>query len=169
MNLISRIFKAVTVEITTPESFIKGEDFEKYVRDFLFPINDYTLIHKTHNYNSNQEDYIESSLKPDYQFRDKKNGLEFYVEAKWRNGFCNSENKISWCNPSQLKRYKEIDKNEAKVFIVLGIGGKPNSPNKIAIFPVSSCNYSQLYYSFIDKNKFYIDKPVFSSYLWNLK
>jgi len=49
-----------------------------------------------------------------------------------------------------LKRYKAIDE-EDKVFIILGVGGKPSNPDKIALFPVSGCNYTELYDTFIDK------------------
>jgi hypothetical protein len=172
MSLIKRLgkgLKALTDEMTKPESFVKGEEFEEYVRKILFPHSDFKLLHKTHDYNSNNGDYVESSLKPDFKFRDSKNRKEFYVEAKWRSGVYNRENKISWCNQGQLKRYKAIDKNDAKVFIALGIGDDPLRPDEIALFPISSCNYTALYDSFIDKYSFYVNKPVFSRYLWKLK
>ena len=161
--------KAFTNEVNKPASFIKGEEFENYVRKYIFPKSDYDLVHKTHDYNSNNGDYVESSLKPDFKFRDKKNGNEFYVEAKWRRGVYNKENKIDWCNQNQLRRYKAIDKNENKVFIVLGFGDKATKPEEIVLFPVSSCNYYSLYDSFLNKYSFYVDKPIFSSYLWKLK
>ncbi len=161
--------KALTNELTKPNSFVKGEEFEEYVRKYVFPISDYDLIHKTHDFNSNNGDYVESSLKPDFKFRDKKNGTEFYVEVKWRSGFYNREKKIEWCNENQLRRYKAIDKKENKVFIVLGFGDKPIKPEEIILFPITGCNYHALYDSFLDKYSFYVDKPIFSNYLWKLK
>ncbi|MFA6618858.1 MAG: hypothetical protein WCT23_07310 [Candidatus Neomarinimicrobiota bacterium] len=165
----SKGIKALTNELNKPDSFVKGEEFEEYVRKFIFPISDYDLIHKTHDFNSNNGDYVESSLKPDFKFRDKKSGKEFYVEAKWRSGVYNRENKIEWCNEKQLRRYKAIDKNENKVYIVLGFGDKPIKPEEIVLFPISSCNYNALFDSFLDKYSFYVNKPVFSEYLWKLK
>tara|TARA_R110002049_G_C8847069_1_gene536939 strand:+ start:22 stop:540 length:519 start_codon:yes stop_codon:yes gene_type:complete len=165
----SKGIKALTNELTKPDSFVKGEEFEEYVRKYIFPISDYDLIHKTHDFNSNNGDYVESSLKPDFKFRDKKSGKEFYVEAKWRSGIYNRENKIEWCNEKQLRRYKAIDKNENKVFIVLGFGDKPIKPEEIVLFPISGCNYNALFDSFLDKYSFYVNKPVFSEYLWKLK
>lgn len=169
MSLLIRISQAIKKKVIKPNSFIKGEEFENYIRKYLFPKSDYDLVHRTHDYNANNGDYIESSLKPDFKFRDKKNEKGFYVEVKWRMGVYNRENKIEWCNEKQLKRYKAIDKNESKVFIVLGFGDKPTVPKEIVLFPLSSCNYTGLYDSFLDKYSFYVDKPVFSGYLWKLK
>jgi hypothetical protein len=172
MSLFKNITKGITAlknEVNKPDSFIKGEEFEDYVRKYLFPKSDYDLVHRTHDYHSNNGDYIESSLKPDFKFRDKKTEKEFYVEAKWRRGVYNRENKIEWCNEKQLRRYKAIDKNENKVFIVLGFGDKASQPLEIILFPLSGCNYTALYDSFLNKYSFYINKPVFAEYLWKLK
>ncbi|MDC8000113.1 hypothetical protein POV26_03625 [Aequorivita todarodis] len=172
MSFLKKITKGITAfknEVNKPNSFIKGEAFEEYVRKYIFPKSDYDLVHRTHDYNANNGDYIESSLKPDFKFRDKKNGKEFYVEVKWRMGIYNRENKIEWCNPKQLKRYKAIDKNESAVFIVLGFGDKATKPKEIVLFPVSGCHYTGLYDSFLDRYLFYVNKPVFSGYLWKLK
>lgn len=37
MSLLSRSLKATGEEVATPESFVKGEEFEEYVRKYLFP------------------------------------------------------------------------------------------------------------------------------------
>lgn len=172
MSLIKRIGKgirALSDEIMKPDSFVKGEEFEEYIRKILFPISDYTLVHRTHDYRTNNGDYVESSLKPDFIFRDKKTNKEFYVEAKWRAGFYNRNNRIEWCNYNQLKRYQEIDSKDLKVFVVLGFGDKPQTPDEIVIFPISSCKYTELYDTFLDKYSFYVGKPVFPGYLWKMK
>lgn len=172
MSILKKFTKglqAFSNEVNKPSSFEKGEAFENYVREYLFPIQDYDLVHKTHDYHSNNGDYVESSLKPDFKFRDKKTKKEFYVEVKWRKGFYNKQYKVEWCNTQQLRRYKAIDKKEDKVFVVLGFGDKPARPEEIILFPMSSCNYTGLYDSFLDNYSFYVDKPVFSGYLWKLK
>lgn len=169
LNKIGNGIKAFTSEISKPDSFVKGEEFEDYVRNVLFPKSEYDLIHRTHNYNSNNGDFVESSLKPDFTFRDRKTDEVFYIEVKWRAGYYNFKNKIEWCNKNQLYRYKKIDKKEHKVFIALGLGDNPKKPSEIALFPVSTCRYTELYDSYINKYLFYVDKPVFSNYLWKLK
>ncbi len=87
MDLIKRVVKAIFNEVTKPESFAIGEEFEKYLREYIFPINEYDLIHKTHDYISNRDDYIETSLEPDFEFCSIKNNKEFMVEAKYRSYF----------------------------------------------------------------------------------
>src|SRR6185436_777537 len=115
LKILGTGIKAMVNEVLTPESFKIGEQFEKHVREKLFVQSYYDLLHKTHNYQNNKEDYVESSLLPDYKFRDKKNNREFYVEVKYRSDFY--KGKIEWCkNYGQLKRYQEVNK-EKPVFI----------------------------------------------------
>lgn len=68
----------------TPASFKMGQKFEEYVREFLFVRNYYDILEQTDSYNTNSKDYVESSLKPYFKFRDKLTKKEFYIEAKFR-------------------------------------------------------------------------------------
>jgi len=163
-----RGLRAFFQEIRKPESFVKGEVFENYVRNKLFPISEYKLIHKTTDYNNNKGDYVETTLYPDFRLKDKENGKLFFVEVKWRNGESKA-GKISWCDQKQLRRYKAIDKKENKVFIILGVGGRASKPERIALFPVSDCAYIALYDTFINKYSIPVNKPVTSKYLWRLR
>jgi len=170
-SIIGRLFRGLRAffqEIFKPESFVKREAFENYVRNKIFPLSNYHLIYKTPNYNENRKDYIETTLYPDFMFREKDSDKSFFVEAKWRNGEYRKKGKIPWSYTKQLKRYKAVDK-EDKVFIILGVGGKPSNPDKIALFPVSGCNYIELYDKFIDKYSIPVNKPVSAKYLWRLK
>ena len=88
--------------------FVKGEDFETYISDYIFPEDKYTLIYKTPGEEDNAERFIESSLFPDFQFEDKKTGKKFWVEAKYRRD--SYKDKIMWASEKQLKRYKEYDR-----------------------------------------------------------
>jgi hypothetical protein len=49
---------------------------------------------KTHDFHENNKDYIESSLYPDYLFREKKSNIEFFVEAKYRENLF--QGKVFW-------------------------------------------------------------------------
>ncbi|GAC1562726.1 MAG: hypothetical protein NVS3B13_36080 [Mucilaginibacter sp.] len=84
ISLINKIAGAISDEIYTPKSFKDGQAFEDYVEEYLFPNNYYNLVEKTHNYQTNSRNYVESSLNPDFKFRDRYTGREFYVEAKFR-------------------------------------------------------------------------------------
>lgn len=167
MGLLNRVIKAVSAEISKPESFSKGETFEDYVRQYMFPKEKYDLIHKTHNYNSNKGDFVETTLYPDFKLRCKETGKEFFVEAKFREGVY-YQNKIEWCKPYQLKRYQEINKKECPVFIAFGIGDNPKRPSEVFVIPVSKADYTAFFDSFLNKYSFHLEKPVFNSYLWKL-
>ncbi|GAB5399302.1 MAG: hypothetical protein Aureis2KO_08870 [Aureisphaera sp.] len=172
MNFLRRVengFRVFTKEVTKTDSFSKGEEFEEYVRKVLFPQARFQLLHKSQDHDTHRDDVPQSSLRPDFKFRDTKNGQEFYVEAKWRNGSFAKDNKIQWCNKNQLKHYKTIDEYDSKVFVVLGLGESPKQPNEVVLFPMSSCNFNSLYDTFLNKYAFYLGRPVFSGYLWNLR
>ncbi|MCF8332067.1 MAG: hypothetical protein K9H84_06410 [Bacteroidales bacterium] len=133
-------------ELFKPTSFLKGDDFEECLRKKVFTKDKYDLVMKTHDYNKNHKDYIESSLYPDYMFRDRINKQEFFVEAKYREK--EYQGKIKWCKQSQFKRYKYFNK-EDKVLIAIGYGGRPKNPKHIFIIPLEDIKYNSLYLSFL--------------------
>jgi hypothetical protein len=151
-------------EATTPESFKIGEQFENYVRDQLFIDRYFDLLERTHNYRTNSQDYVLSSLKPDFTFRDRLAKREVYVEAKFRTGLYN--NKVMWCNEKQLARYQSIGK-ERPTFLILGMGEKPSYPGFLALIPIAKAKYTGLFPSFIQDFEIPIDKPVSSKLLWS--
>lgn len=161
-SILGKGIQAMIDEATTPESFKIGEKFENYVREYLFVENYYDVLERTHDYKTNK-DYVHSSLKPDFKFRDKWSKKEFYVEAKFRTGLYN--NKIVWCNDNQLKRYLEYNK-EKPVFLILGMGDKPDSPEFLSLIPLTQAKYTGLFPSHAEKFEINIDKPVSSKLLW---
>ncbi len=72
-------------EAVTPGSFRTGRESENYVRRNLFPEKKYTCVERVPDFD--RHDFVESSLKPDFRFREKSSGREFYVEAKFRRFF----------------------------------------------------------------------------------
>lgn len=164
MSVLTRIAKTVYNEVTKPKSFVKGEDFENYVRKFIFPSDLYRLEHQTHDYNTNKGDYVQTSLKPDFLFS-SKNKKKFYVEAKYRSDF--QEKGIEWCKPYQLRRYQETNE-ELPVFIALGVEGKPSRPKYLFIFPVKKVKYTKLFDSVLEKYEVETDTPIKQSVLWKM-
>ena len=167
MSLFKRIVKVVKEEISKPTSFVKGEDFENYVRETIFPKDSYKLLNRTHNYQTNKSDFVDNSLMPDFELQCLETKQKFYVEVKFRQGVYSHKDKIEWCKPYQLKRYKSIDKDK-KVFLALGIGDNPKKPKEVFVIPLSSINFCDFYDSFLDRYSFYLDKSIFPSYLWKL-
>ena len=163
---MSRVFKAASQEYKKPQSHAIGDAFEDYTRKVLFPASAYKLIYKTPGYTENSEDFSEATMLPDYRFRCQELDQEFYVESKWRNGNL-YKGKIEVCSYKQLKRYQEIDRQEHRVVIALGIGGKPLQPEFVCLIPVRGLKYNALYPDILRSYEFYVGKPVFNSFLWN--
>lgn len=162
LSILSKGLKAMIDEATTPESFKMGEKFENYVREFLFVDNYYDILERTHSYSTNK-DYVHSSLRPDFKFRDKWTKKEFYVEAKFRTGLYG--NKIVWCNDNQLTRYLEYNR-QAPVFLILGMGDNPNYPDFLSLIPLTQVKYIGLFPSHAEKFEIKPDKPISSKTLW---
>ena len=161
--LLKRLYRGLYYflkELIKPTSFLKGEDFEKCLRQKVFPQDKYDLVMKTHDFHENSQDYVESSLYPDYLFRNKTNNHEFWVEAKYRESLYNG--KIIWCKPYQFKRYQHLA-DDLPVIIAVGFGGRPSNPEKIYLIPLEEIKYNALYpnslldYEFEGKRKNVID------------
>jgi len=165
MGLLKKIVELAINETLKPQSFKKGEAFEKYLAEYIFPEDQYILCHQTHDYNKNQERFVESSKLPDLKFRAIGSKKEFYVEAKYRSSFLG--NKLEWAQEYQFKRYKQINR-ETPVFIAIGVGGEPNSPESLYIIPVSKIKYTGLYESTLRPFAVKPRKPISFSALWDM-
>jgi hypothetical protein len=142
----------------TPETFIKGEKFQDYIRDHLFTKDKFDMLHKTHAYAINKKDFaIEDNIKPDFKFRVRETREEFWVEAKYRTKY--DEDKVECYRPDQLERYKE---EELPVYIALGLGGDPDLPDQVFLIPVKyiQSSYPKLFLSFLKKYAVPKDKPI---------
>jgi hypothetical protein len=147
----------------TPESHIKGIKFESFVGDVLFPKKDYDLVDVTHDYWMNKDRFVESSYKPDFRFRDKKTGKDFYVECKFRTGL--KDGKYLWTNEKQFVRYNDF--KDAPVFLALGFVGHADYPDRVFFLKLEDAKWVGLYLSHLEKFEI-PKKPVLSSWLWSL-
>lgn len=138
---LNSAFSSFYQNITKHESIIKGDEFENFVREKIYTPDKYTLLHKTHSFSKGKE-FVESSLYPDFLFKDKNTGEEFYVEAKYRSYLVNG--KIEWCRKDQFDRYRKIAKDK-KTLIAIGFKGRPAFPQKIYIVNINDINYPDLY------------------------
>jgi len=159
MGLFSNVAKLGSDDINTPESFKKGEAFEDYIRKHLFTKDKFIILQRTHDYATNKNDYIENTKEPDFKFRAIRTDEEFWVEAKYRSRYY--EDKVDCYKLFQLKRYKEID-SKLPVYITLGLGGEPDSPDQVFLIPVRDIeySYSKLFLSFLKNYKIPNDKPI---------
>jgi len=146
MNVISRVLHAAIAEAVKPKTYVKGDEFEDFLRRVIFPASCYDLVGKTHDYSVNRRDFIESSMAPDYRFRDRASGQEFYVEAKYRSGFYRRG--VDWSQQYQLQRYLEIDVT-TPVLVAIGVGGRASVPDHLFLFPVRDVRYTHLFPTFL--------------------
>ncbi|WP_081209738.1 hypothetical protein [Salegentibacter sediminis] len=114
-------------------SWTKGEQFENFVQNIIFPESHYELLHKTNDYKQNTERYVQSSLKPDFQFKSKVTGKKLYVEAKFRSKTFQS--KYDVLSQQQFKSFPELNSDDSPIFIAFGYGGKANNPDFISLIP----------------------------------
>lgn len=157
LNAIVKGVQLIIHESTKPESFKTGERLENYVEKYLFKKDRYTLVEKTHSYQTNKSNYVESSLKPDFTFREKSKKFEFYLEVKYRDDLF--KGKYEWCNASQLKRYQAYHKSKP-VFILLA------TKDNMYLIPLKDAKYTGLYPESIKKFSIDETKEITIERLW---
>lgn len=128
---------------TEEEAVKKGRAFENYVVK-KFDSKYFELI-EWRSDKFHEGIYASSSKLPDleYQFTLKKHTERFAVECKYRSSALNGI--VEFANDKQLKRYQEYAKEkEFPVFIVLGVGGQPDKPERLFIIPAPKISSGKL-------------------------
>jgi hypothetical protein len=162
VNILSKSVKSAWEEARNPAFFGRGDDFAQYVRDVLLTRDNYDLLHKTNDLTENLDDYVTYTRQPDYKFRSKTLGIEFFIEANFRGKFHNQV--LEWCKLFQLKRYQEIDQI-TPVVIVAGVGGRASSPERVFLIPVKHIKFVRLYPGFLNKYEIRPDRYVSEDHL----
>ncbi len=143
----------------SPELISRAGIFGDYVREVVFPVHKYTILHDKE---ANPRDF-----DPQYKMICHEMDREFYLETRFRHKSTIDTYKIQWCIQEELNRYKELEGN-AKVFLALGLGEDPHKPTQLFIIPISSIHFTSFYETFLDKYAFYPGKPVFNGALWRI-
>lgn len=136
--------KELTVDEKT-ENEKKGLEFEKWVIS-KFPKKYYKIIDWKGDKIVDGR-YAESSRYPDLELELSLSGSnvkeKFSVECKWRKAFY--EGKINWASQEKIGIYNEYAKDRSQsVFLVLGVGGEPNAPERVYIIPLNQAQQSSL-------------------------
>jgi len=135
----------------TPESFKKGQQFEKFVEEIIFTEDRYELITRTNSYEQNANRYAEDTLKPDFKFRCKETGQEFWIEAKYRSELFRDQ--IEALSFNQRDRFYNLEKEEnIPVFVIIGYWGYANNPNALSLIPLKDYKYIKIFRSFLREN-----------------
>ena len=158
------LLQAIFGKNKNSSSYKKGERFESYAEKF-FPASFYDLLHRTSDYKTNCKRFVESSLKPDFLFRDKLNRRCFYVECKFRSSM--TEGKVECCNSmQQLARYHYYSRR-TPVFLFVGLGGNPLHPHYVFLIPLQHLKTTSLEPFTINQFRILSKAPMHSSSLWS--
>ena len=111
----------------------KGNDFEDFMIQLLGKEKGVQLVSRNSDYHKNGVSASEN-MEPDLKF--KSNSIPFSIECKWRKSFFNEE--VFFAKNYQIRNYNkyQIDRKQ-KVFVAFGIGGQPNSPEKLFLVPLA--------------------------------
>ena len=143
------------------DSVEKGDAFETYVVNLFseeyFKISEWTSdISRKHNR------FVESDCNPDLVMRYNYKNIDerFCIECKFRSNLY--KGKLSWSNHSQIERYKNYaNEKDLPVFIVIGLGGYPDNPDRMFCIPLEEAKYPALYPSVFEKFERDAGKPFF--------
>lgn len=121
----------------------KGEAFEEYViKKFDLSRKSLSLISRAHLSGDSPDIVISVSYK-------SKNH-RVALESVWRNSL--PQNDLEWASDAKIKMLNSYSKKyNAQIFIIIGEGGTPSSPQKLYIVPFSERPYKNLYTSVIKK------------------
>jgi hypothetical protein len=127
------------------DSYEKGRFFEEYVIQ-LFNADNFKLNKWRKSEKLGNSILLQDCANPDLELIfGKYRKYHFAVECKWREKFI--ENKITWATNNQISSYQNFEKKfRIPVFIAIGIGGEPSSPESLFVTPL--CNmamYSEVY------------------------
>jgi hypothetical protein len=155
-------YKAVT-------STNRGQKFEDFTREVIFPNDRYKLLKKTHDYAQNKSDYVTDSLEPDFKFECIETKRQFYVEAKFRSWLYDNGkgSKIDFCKISQYKRLHTLNKIDP-VFILIGLENEPDYPEYVLLIPMSDITSTELTKNFLDDYDIANNVSISPKKLWSL-
>lgn len=131
------------------EYYEKGISFEKYVVD-LFDPSYFSLFDCSRDNSKNFNRKVESDQNPDLTIRYIPTNELFSIECKFRSN--SPDDKVSWARDDQIKNYLSYAiKNKRPVFVVIGLGGSPDNPNRMFCIPIVEAKYPELFISMLRK------------------
>ena len=131
-----------------------GNDFEDYVITMFDP-EKFELIHRTPTNDDTNGRFVHSMVYPDLRFREKSTGRRFWVEVKYR-ARTEEHGEITWCNDNQLRHYKRtMYETRDPVFIIIGVGGPTQCPQKVYCLNLERINFTRLFYRTYKDNRIY--------------
>ena len=141
-----------------------GAIFQRYVRHWLFVYENYELLHESPPFTKHWKYFAKSALEPDYKFRDRITGKEFYVEVKYRTPGRNNS-PIRWTYRRQFDRYLSYNE-KCPTFLILGVGGGPRQPALVTLIPIER-TFVELFMKLIKRFKVDENRAITPEILWS--
>ncbi|MDI3488288.1 MAG: hypothetical protein PWR26_1005 [Methanosarcinales archaeon] len=138
-----------------------GDEFENYVLG-LFDERYFKVIDWTRDTSKQAGRYVKSDSNPDFTIEytgaGQHTGSKFAVECKFRSSLSTDENErasmVDIARYEQLFRYAKYSiKNKVPVFIVVGLGGRPNRPREMFCIPLEEIEYEKIFYTTLKRWK----------------
>ena len=154
---------ATTQQVYQHDSFEKGHAFENYIVT-LFNVQKFQLLEWRSDKRASNGAFPLSSSNPDLEFAYLgRRKHRFAVECKWREKFI--DGKIRWASDYKICLYEDYqNQKRIPVFIAIGIGGRPDKPEKLFVTPLHNIsNYTEVYESHLipylrkRRNNFFYD------------
>jgi hypothetical protein len=120
----------------------KGSRFEAYVVT-KFSRKYFRVLYWRGDKNINGV-YAESDRYPDLEmeFGLGENRTRFAVECKWRKKWFGEKSCIFWAKDRQIMNYNDYSRGRnIPVFVIIGVGGRPDSPEAVYIVPLCRLKY----------------------------
>jgi hypothetical protein len=140
----------------------KDLEFEEYVADiFKTQPQLFTIVNRTHDQSHEQNGaMVESEKEPDFKIRCALTNNAFFVVCKWRARLL-SEDRLEWCYELFLRKCQRYYRR-IPVFVVVGLGGKPTSPDRMFIIPLKEARWNELFPSVYMKH----ERPPDRKFFW---
>ena len=157
MNVLTRPLRPGWHETNKPAASIKTDEFEQYVRAVHFPRDSYDLLLKINDIGAGADNFFPGVKPPDFKYVSKKDGFEFFVEAKFRSRF--QDQITEWAKLFEARRYQELNPATPE-FIAIGVGGRPAAPERVYLVPARDLKFVTQYPSVMQKYELYPGRAV---------
>jgi len=134
------------------ESITKGDDFERNIVHLFDTENYFTVVEWTSDISRKHDCFVESDCNPDLvmRYKYKSKNEKFCIECKFRSKLY--KGKLNWSTHAQLNRYRKYEKeHDMPFYVVIGLGGNPQHPDRMFCISLEKAKYPELYPSIFEK------------------
>lgn len=144
----TQTIQTATKETTGYDTCARHYQFEIFVRQNLLTPANFDLLLKKNNGSPGDNDYTEAFHEPHFKLKSRFSTNVFYADARHVRRI--SMPSIEWCEPFKFKRYQELDEI-APVYILIGEGPHPASPERLFFFPVRNLRNNRMMCSHLER------------------